>query len=78
MGERCSRRRRRPGGRWLSQTKQTTKRLTNIRTGIYYIYVEENKKRREIYEENKKVAMNQAFQEELEARDIILKTQEGK
>ena len=40
--------------------------------------VEENKKRREIYEENKKVAMNQAFQEELEARDIILKTQEGK
>ena len=44
-----------------------TKRLTNIRTGIYYIY-----------EENKKVAMNQAFQEELEARDIILKTQEGK
>ena len=40
--------------------------------------VEENKKRREIYEENKKVAMNQAFQEELEDRDIILKTQEGK
>ena len=32
----------------------------------------------EIYEENKKVAMNQAFQEELEDRDIILKTQEGK
>ena len=40
--------------------------------------VEENKKRREIYEENKKVAMNQAFQEELEDRDIILKTQEEK
>ena len=40
--------------------------------------VEENKKRREIYEENKKVAMNQAFQDELEYRDIILKTQEGK
>ena len=55
-----------------------TKLLTNIETGIYYIYVEENKKRREIYEENKKVAMNQAFQEELEDRDIILKTQEGK
>ena len=28
--------------------------------------------------ENKKVAMNQAFQEELEDRDIILKTQEEK